>query len=474
MWKCVRGTHEPRTHNKYGNRCLAPLKGTHIIKGILGHRNDVTTNVALSQKAVGSRERNMETSQTRDSILQKPEEKALRSLALAYALGLVAVAALLITAQVVVQSMLASQESDAATINIAGRQRMLSQRIAKNILNLRILPPGPATENVIFTIEGDLAKWRAAHRKLRSGFTGRESTARTSPAVQARFDDVERHFQLMVTTTENIIRTSRAGDEPASVIATRDAIIAEHESEFLKLMDGIVMAYEREARDRVHRLRQVEFGLTLAVIAVVSLQALLVFRPLVRRMRTTIVELARSKQIAEDLSLEDELTGIANRRKFEQELKREWLRAARNGSPVSVIMIDLDDFKGLNDSAGHDAGDQCLALVGSLLADEMRRATDLVARYGGDEFVVFLPDTDQKGAEAVASRLQEKVDELSIATFDRWHVAISTGVAAENPNRSDVDYAHLITEADRRMLRAKTERKHRSQFWGTAGAGSLR
>ena len=403
-----------------------------------------------------------------ESIQQGPEKKALRNLELAYALGLVAAAALLLAAQIAVQFMLGTLESDATTINISGRQRMLSQRIAKNVLQLRIQPRGPATDRVVANLENDLARWQEAHRQLRSGFMGRRSTARTSPAVQARFNDLERHFQMMVATTEQIIASYRAGGAPSPEAAVRDATIAEHEGAFLKQMNGIVMAYEGEARNRVRRLRRVEVGLTVAVIAVILLQAFFVFRPLLRRMRTTVVELARSKQIAENLSLEDELTGIANRRKFEQELKREWHRAARVGSPVSVIMIDLDNFKRINDTAGHDAGDECLAKVGRLLASEMRRATDLVARYGGDEFVVFLPDTDQQGAEAVADRLREKVDKLTISAANQVNVGISTGVAAENPTHSGSGHDQLITLADRRMLRAKVERKSQMHDWATS------
>ena len=104
-------------------------------------------------------------------------------------------------------------------------------------------------------------------------------------------------------------------------------------------------------------------------------------------------------------ALHDPLTGLANRRAFEIALAREWSRSERDGSALSVLLVDVDDFKRLNDTCGHVAGDRALRVLAGLLRDEVHRAGDLVARFGGEEFVVLLPDTDAAGAEAVGGHL---------------------------------------------------------------------
>ena len=100
-----------------------------------------------------------------------------------------------------------------------------------------------------------------------------------------------------------------------------------------------------------------------------------------------------------ELSTIDALTGIANRRKFDEVLPEEWRRASRTGSPFSLMMIDIDNFKGYNDGFGHARGDECLQIVSKALRDSARRAGDLAARYGGEEFVLVLPNTDVCGVE---------------------------------------------------------------------------
>jgi diguanylate cyclase (GGDEF)-like protein len=110
----------------------------------------------------------------------------------------------------------------------------------------------------------------------------------------------------------------------------------------------------------------------------------------------------------------DGLTGLANRRHFDERLENEWARARREGTTLSLLMIDVDHFKKFNDRYGHPAGDACLRSVANVLAAQVRRPADLAARYGGEEFVLLLPDADAAGCQQVGKRIRESLAVLGI------------------------------------------------------------
>jgi len=115
----------------------------------------------------------------------------------------------------------------------------------------------------------------------------------------------------------------------------------------------------------------------------------------------------------EAISRLDGLTGVANRRMFDEKLQKEWRRCARSGRPLSIIMIDIDHFKGFNDYYGHLEGDESLRSVANAVRNSIRRPSDLAARYGGEEFVVLLPETDLSGATVTASSIRDAIVELA-------------------------------------------------------------
>ena len=171
------------------------------------------------------------------------------------------------------------------------------------------------------------------------------------------------------------------------------------------------------------------------------------------------LELKRHRDLLSDLSSVDGLTGIANRRRFNQTLKEEWRRCSRSLSTLSLLMIDIDSFKDFNDHYGHVAGDECIKKIATTLASSTRRVGDLVARYGGEEFGVILPETSRAGAENVAERIRANIAALNIvhafsACSDR--VTVSIGVGSMIP-RADSDPEALTLAADSMLYRAKQE-----------------
>ncbi len=178
----------------------------------------------------------------------------------------------------------------------------------------------------------------------------------------------------------------------------------------------------------------------------------------------------RDKERAELASAIDELTGIPNRRTFDTVLAREWARAGRIDAPISLIMADLDWFKRFNDAFGHLAGDDALRRVAGALSHALNRPADVVARFGGEEFAVVLPDTDASGALHVAAALHAAVRELEIRldpSDDDCSLSISLGVATARPPLGG-DPAPLVASADRALYRAKERGRNRIEVSGTA------
>ena len=160
----------------------------------------------------------------------------------------------------------------------------------------------------------------------------------------------------------------------------------------------------------------------------------------------------------------DGLTGLPNRRAFDDLLGQEWRRAARLGSPLSLILLDIDFFKPYNDHYGHLAGDECLRQVGRGLAS-VGRSMDFMGRYGGEEFVGILPHTDEVGALTVAERLHEVISQLRIPhEFSEAsdHVTVSIGVASTIPQASGQP-EELILNADQMLYQAKEEGRNRTK-----------
>lgn len=164
------------------------------------------------------------------------------------------------------------------------------------------------------------------------------------------------------------------------------------------------------------------------------------------------------------LSQLDPLTGVPNRRRLEEELNREWRRHQRSGIPLSLIMIDIDNFKQYNDYYGHTAGDDCLRKVAQTLSLAVSRPSDFVARYGGEEFICVLPQTNYEGAVAVGQRLCDMIRILKIshvASQVADHITISLGVATITSPTHKCHLQDVIAAADRCLYNAKDSGRNR-------------
>jgi diguanylate cyclase (GGDEF)-like protein len=191
-----------------------------------------------------------------------------------------------------------------------------------------------------------------------------------------------------------------------------------------------------------------------------------------RQLLTMKERLEQANRELEQLALKDGLTGVPNRRYFEQALQHEWNRARRDRIPISVVMTDIDYFKDYNDTYGHVLGDACLIAVATALKTTARRSTDLVARYGGEEFAIILPNCDYHQALAIGRRVVDAVLALEIrhsaSKCSPW-VTLSAGIAVTHPAPGQSPH-ELVEQADRALYRSKAGGRNRVTQAGSTEA----
>lgn len=178
-----------------------------------------------------------------------------------------------------------------------------------------------------------------------------------------------------------------------------------------------------------------------------------------------ITEQKRLEEQLRTLSMKDGLTGINNRRFFDEALEREWRREQRSEEPISAILLDIDYFKRYNDTYGHQDGDNCLRTVASCIAAAVRRPGDVAARYGGEEFVVLLPLTQLNEAKIIAETIRSSVESLNIPHKNSDaapHVTVSLGIAQATPTTAN-NPQHLLKMADSALYAAKNNGRNRAE-----------
>ena len=223
----------------------------------------------------------------------------------------------------------------------------------------------------------------------------------------------------------------------------RQRPFTEEDREVLKLLAASIGQMIRRVRAE-NRLRQLNEELEARVVS-----------------RTEALEEANNK--LDILARTDSLTGLANRREFDESLRREWNRAMRHGSPISLMMLDVDQFKPYNDNLGHAAGDECLKALARVFRSVCMRATDLCARIGGEEFALLLPDADSAEAQNIGEQLLQRVRSANLphpASSVSDHVTVSIGLVTTIPSK---DCGDILKLADEALYRAKHQGRNRME-----------
>jgi diguanylate cyclase (GGDEF)-like protein len=371
-----------------------------------------------------------------------------RRLTLAYLTALLIIAGLAIGSHLIFATALAQHRDAARIINVSGRQRMLAQRIAGLAAQYALgdptaLPPLRAATDEFAAQEARLSAM--AHADSANSPSSRQLRALYFGGPGA-----------LDTTTRRYIADARAvaalpPHAPAAA-APLARLFAAARTPLLGALDQVVTIHQRESEDQLASLQSLQMALTMILLAALALEALTIFRPMIRHIAASTAALTR-------LATLDPLTELMNRRSFLERCEVERLRAARYHRPQSILMLDADHFKTINDSHGHEAGDQVLRAIAQTLRT-IPRATDIAARIGGEEFALLLPETSLASAALLAERLRADIAAATHQIGDRAvRVTVSIGVAAV-PDKPD-GIALALAEADRLMYQAKNAGRNR-------------
>ncbi len=341
-----------------------------------------------------------------------------RKLTLAYSGALAIIALMSLGSHLTLGGVLGEHEGSAAVINLAGRQRMLSQRIA-----------GLAAERQLgMPVDADLARavdqFERAHHTLLAGDPALHLAPASTPALRAIYFGGARPLDSAVT--DFVARARRVvalpPDDPEGR-AEAAILFAEAREPILTRLDDIVSVHQSVSGVQLTKLRWLQTLSLVVVFVTLAVEALLIFRPMVRR-------IARSTQALLRLASTDPLTGALNRRSFADRAQAELSRAKRYDRPSTLLMIDADRFKAVNDRYGHAGGDAVLkAFVAT--AGGCLRPSDLLGRLGGEEFAILLAETSATGAVVAAERIRAAVAAGAVASEGgAIRYTVSLGVAA--------------------------------------------
>lgn len=354
-----------------------------------------------------------------------------------FALGVIGITTLI--SHYTVLKSLNENEGSAQVINTSGRQRMLSQRIASQAAQHALGVPQASAE-LLATTQRFVAEADALRKKV-EGLNEHSSATRQLKALYEQGLAADIHRYVAQARSVAALPPSEAARSPelASLLGSAHAPL-------LNQLDQVVSQQQKIAEQQITGLAQLQ-KITLGVVLLTLLiEALAIFRPMVNRVVDYAARLLH-------LATTDELTKVNNRRAFMERAESEMIRARRYDKPISLLMLDVDHFKKVNDTFGHGGGDAAL----TTLAEHCRlslRTTDFVGRPGGEEFAIMLPETPLEGAMMIAERLRAAIANLAASHGrQKIHFTVSIGVASFGERLESLDT--LIHAADKALYAAK-------------------
>lgn len=371
-----------------------------------------------------------------------------RSLTVAYMLALGIVATMSLASHWTLNTVLKAHEGAASVINVSGRQRMLSQRVSSLAAQYALGDPN-ARNDLVTAID----QFESAHRKLLDGDDALKLPALTSTALRNIYFTGSPSLNELVgayIADARVLASMKPDDLRSNITLAR--LFAAARSPLLAKLNEVVEVHQQTSERQLAILERIQISSLIVVLITLIVEALGIFRPMVNRVVHYTRELIR-------VAATDPLTGALNRRSFTERSLAELGRARRYDRATSLLMIDIDRFKSVNDTHGHGGGDAVLkALVACL--EERIRPSDILGRLGGEEFAIILAETEQSAAEAVAERIRGDVAALDVALETGIvHFTISIGVA------QFVQQATILKptmeRADRALYQAKAGGRNR-------------
>lgn len=367
----------------------------------------------------------------------------------ATALGLIAI--LIIVSQLLIQLALYENSDSSRVINIAGRQRMLSQKITKSALALSMNSKDIDKPKYLLELTETLDLWSMSDKALKEGSAELEIKTNNSLKVSQMFSEIEIPFKLIIKNTNLIIENI---DNHTIDITDFTNNILEQEPIFLKGMNQIVFQYDLEATNKLKKIKQLEIILLLITFILLFCEAFFIFVPVEKELKRTFKEIYIKEDYLASLASHDEMTGLYNKRVGKLLLEREFEKSKREETPFTVCFIDVDGLKIINDKYGHEAGDEYIKTVSDSISLGLRHS-ETAFRYGGDEFILLI-NGNITNAKIVIKRISS---DITSKNTNKIKHSISCGYAELSKNIGS-NAEDLLNIADIDMYKNKQKKKN--------------
>ncbi len=335
-------------------------------------------------------------------------------------------------------------------IELSIRQRMLAQRVVieKFLLDRESLPSD--RERLLTEMAGAITELMAVHARLSGLLTGP-----LLPPDDEKWREIADRESGFVSAAWTAAQRIQAGEGLSREISER--LRETGGLELLAGMDFQIMWHQKQSEENLQRLDRLQLAMLVGTLCLLTFMGVALFRPLANRIVADRRKLEAANEDLERMATVDVLTGLLNRRKFDEVIVREMELSRRYDDPLSLLMFDIDHFKKINDSLGHAAGDRVLAEIASLAARHVR-SVDYVFRWGGEEFLILTPRTGLAEARAVADKLRDMAERHPFP--DGVRLTISLGVAEHVQGEALEDW---LTRVDKAMYAAKRGGRNRAE-----------
>ena len=379
-----------------------------------------------------------------------------KSATVIYVMALSLIALLSVGAYVSVDSLVVRQEQSVRVIDIAGRQRMLSQRIAELATELATRPDS-RSQALTERLRAAIDVMEQSHVALRRGSSALGISPPESETIRAIFEEEPHRLNQQVASYTALARSVLAADSAGKTgKGTPEQVFATAQERLLSSLDAAIGQYRIDNENIRRHLRKSLLGVLILTLCTLAAEAVWIFRPLFRDMHTTQANLLEAART-------DPLTGSMNRRHLLESGNREVARCRRKGEPLTVMILDIDHFKSINDRFGHATGAEALIAVVRLVVGGIR-VSDLLGRIGGEEFALILPDTPQNEGLAVAEKMRETIAATPVVGKHGF-CTLTVSIGVTQLTTDDDSVIQALDRADQALYEAKRSGRNRVVGW---------
>ena len=375
-----------------------------------------------------------------------------RYMTFTYTVSLTFIAVLSLLVHLMLDRVISEQDESGHFINVSGQQRMLSQRIS--LFTLEYLHSGNEESRDI-AMES-LRKLKENHEFLLKAH--HESVASTNRSVLSDemlslyFEEPFRVSQKIVHFESMVNKALINKEDYAQAGASETEFIRLAKDSLLAGFNAVVYQYEREGNQQVARLRTVQSVVLVIIVLTLIVEAFFISRPIVKKVSAYASKLQKEANY-------DALSGLLNRRAFNSVAQQFFMASRRYKSPLSIIMLDIDLFKRINDKHGHDAGDQAIQWISNMLTNTIRES-DCIARFGGEEFIILLPNTETNGAVKTAEKIRSSIA-CRPFTVNGIEIPITISLGVSSADKDDTSIEAAVKRADTALYESKSSGRNK-------------